>query len=505
MARSVYWRDRDRTEAVMNRIVERFNRLLRDQPGRPLLHLPVARLSLTANDLSEAAVVQRSVLESCGVRAGHLVIYAGGNRPDCLALWLACGSLDAVLMPVDAGAAPEEIAALAERFAARAAIVMESAAGRYGPRDVRPYTRGLSILTADTPAAYAGATALRLTSGSTGLPKAAFTTDEQLLNDAEHIATAMDIRASDCQLAAIPLSHAYGIGNLLLPLLIQGTRMVLREAFVPHQIHEDARNYGVRIFPGVPFMFDHFTAHLSPGEWPSGLDVLVSAGARLERSTAQAFFNAFGRKIHSFYGATETGGIAYDDSHELEDEPTVGRAMPGVNVSLLPEEGAPEGGGRVHVSGTAVASGYAGGEPFDSGGVGTGFLTGDLGRLTDRGHLVLTGRVSSFINVAGRKVHPDEVEAVLRLMPGIADARVVGAPDPARGEQVVACVVANGIHPGALNIRQFCAARLAPHKIPRTVVLLDRVPLNDRGKTDHRRLREAVDAHLRRDSESRVL
>ena len=152
-------------------------------------------------------------------------------------------------------------------------------------------------------------------------------------------------------MAAIPLPHAYGIGNLVMPVLLQGTAIVLRESFVPQRFVADASSYGATVFPGVPFMFDHFIAHLPPGAWPRGLGVLMSAGARLETTTTAAFLNSFGVKIHSFYGTSETGGIAYDDSSELADEATVGRPLAGVTVSLLPEEGAPPGGGRIHVDG----------------------------------------------------------------------------------------------------------------------------------------------------------
>ncbi len=493
----------------MNRVVERFGRVLRDQPDRPLVHLPLAGRSVTSAHLWEASTHQRSRLEQLGLGPDHLLIYAAGNRVDLLALWLACGRLGVSLMPVDAGSSLAEIGALATQFGATAIVLADSLPIPPGLGRASLYVQGLNVVTpraaSPAPGMYSGAAVLKLTSGSTGLPKATSTTDEQLVNDADHITTAMDIRATDCQLAAIPLSHSYGIGNLVLPLLLQGTPMVLRETFVPHQFRADAHTYGIRIFPGVPFMFEHFSAHLSPGAWPTGTGLLISAGARLERESSRAFFGSFGLKIHSFYGTSETGGISYDDSHDIEDEATVGRALPGVSLSLRPEDGVPETGGRVHVSGNAVASGYAGGEPFESGDAGEGFLTADVGRFTHREQLVLTGRVSSFINVAGRKVQPEEVESVLRAIPGIRDARVIGAPDAARGEHIVACLVAQGVPPGTLAVRQFCAARLAPHKIPRTIVMLDRVPLTERGKTDHRRLREAVEAHLRKDSGTGVL
>ncbi|MGH9373771.1 MAG: AMP-binding protein, partial [Vicinamibacterales bacterium] len=266
----------------MSQIIERFSRILRDEPGRPLIHQPLIQKALTAEDLWDASVRQRSRLEQLGLGRDQLVIYAAGNRPDLPALWLAARSLGLSLMPMDAGAAPGEVASLANRFGASAVLVADTAALPLDIGDPAPYVPGLTVLkprrSTDPPATYRGGAVLKLTSGSTGLPKATFTTDEQLVNDAEHIVRAMDIRPSDCQMAAIPLSHAYGIGSLLLPLLIQGTAVVLRDTFVPHQFVSDAKTYGARVFPGVPFMFDHFNAHLSPGAWPAGLEVLISAG-----------------------------------------------------------------------------------------------------------------------------------------------------------------------------------------------------------------------------------
>jgi long-chain acyl-CoA synthetase len=497
----------------LSQIVERFRRIVRDTPSRPLIHLPLARTTITAEELQAAASTQRGRLEQAGIGPDHVVIYAAGNRPELFGLWLACRELGVVLLPADVGTTTGELAALAGRFGASALIVAAGTAATSDDLgDSQTFVPGLAVVRPQgvTPSvgAYSGACTLKLTSGSTGEPKATFTTEAQLVLDSEHITTAMGIGPDDCQMAAIPLSHAYGIGNLLVPLLIQGTAIVLREAFVPHQFATDATTYGARAFPGVPFMFDHFNAHLPPGAWPSRLTALISAGARLEPSTVRAFHSSFGVKIHSFYGTTEAGGIAYDesaDTDEADDQPVVGRPLPDVTISLQPEEGAPPDGGRVHVASGAVASGYADGEPFETGGIGHGFLTGDFGRFDRFGRLLLTGRVSSFINVAGRKVQPEEVEAVLRAMPGIVDVRVIGAPDPARGQQIVACLVPSGQGPSTLDVRHFCAPRLAAYKIPRTIVVMDRIPLTERGKTDRRQLQTAVEEHLRGASGTGVL
>jgi acyl-CoA synthetase (AMP-forming)/AMP-acid ligase II len=233
--------------------------------------------------------------------------------------------------------------------------------------------------------------------------------------------------------------------------------------------------------------------------WPPGLQRLISAGAPLPAATVREFHDRFGVKIHSFYGATETGGIAFDAGDAIGVEPIVGRPLPGVTITLQPDTLAPAGAGRVHVRSAAIASGYSDHEQdgFDE----LGFLTGDYGAWDAREQLKLCGRVSRFVNVAGRKVQPEEVEQVLRMMPGVADVRVLAAPDARRGQQIVACIVAEiGDHTvGALAVRRFCAKRLAPHKIPRTILMLDAMPLTVRGKTDRAALEELVHARLQID------
>ena len=484
----------------MSAIVERFQRIHRDTPDRPLVHVPATSTTLTASDLAAAAVVHRRALEGLGLGRETLVMLAFGNRPAVFPFWLACLGAGIPVMPVDAGATPAEILELASRFGATVAVspagtpLVESAV-RAGP-----FCDGLVALTfagvEAKPEISRGAAVLKITSGSTGLPKATFTTETELLLDTEHILEAMGIRPEHTQVAALPLSHAYGLGNVLLPVLIQGTAVILREGFVPHALPADARTYGADVFEGVPFMFDHFAAAPPTGGWPPRLRILVSAGARLETATVRRFFDVCKVKVHSFYGTTETGGIAFDESPDLQDETTVGRPLRDVRVTLRPEPEAPADGGRVHVSGPAVAAGYAGDVEADGSFVDGGYLTGDFARFDTGGRLVLAGRVSRFVNVAGRKVQPEEVEAALRTMPGVADARVLGAPDARRGQQIVACLVADGAPPDILAVRQHCASRLAAYKVPRAVIWLDRIPLTTRGKTDRVQLQALVSAKL---------
>jgi acyl-CoA synthetase (AMP-forming)/AMP-acid ligase II len=471
--------------------INKFASVCRADPDRPLLHLPATETTLTASQLADHGDRYQAGLAALGIKPGELVLCGAGNRRGAIPLVVACWSLGSPILPVDVGTPLDEMFQLADRFRAGAMVLpLSVVAGRLP--DAVALDDELAVVKRDVSAVpeYRDAALLKLTSGSTGEPKAVLTTEPQLFADSDHIISAMGIEPTDTQLAVIPLSHAYGFGNLVMPLLLQGTAVVLRESFVPHQLTGDARRYRARAFHGVPFMFHHYVANPPPGGWPPSLTLLVSAGARLELDTIHGFHDAFGVKIHSFYGTTESGGIAYDASDNVPRVATVGRLLPGVTVELRPDDGVPDGYGRIHVAGSAVARQYVGtndSTDLDAG----GFLAGDYGLITERGELVLVGRVSTFVNVAGRKVQPDEVERVLRQIPGVTDVRVLAAPDAVRGEQIAA-VVAGHADLTLTSIRLHCARELAPHKIPRIVVRVDAIPLTVRGKTDHRALSDLV-------------
>ncbi len=206
-----------------------------------------------------------------------------------------------------------------------------------------------------------------------------------------------------------------------------------------------------------------------------------------ETRDAAAFHAATGCKVHVFYGSSECGGITYDRSGApVHAEGEVGTAMERVCVEVVDQAGRPVPigqTGRVRVRSRAVALAAIPPEEGPPTLVPGCFLTADCGVLGEGGRLTLTGRVSEVLNVAGKKVHPAEVRRVLESLPGVRSAIVTGLPDPHRGE-LVAAVVA--VEPAAgLTVRSVLAAcreRLAPHKVPRRLVLVDELPLSDRGK-----------------------
>lgn len=478
----------------MSGILDRFADVRAAAPGRLLIHLPGFGASRSASDIWSDHLLLADRLQACGVRPHQLVVSGAGNDSAGVPLFLACRALDLALLAVDPGTTLREVIELGDRFqAAVLALPMASASPARAVSCMRVAGLTLAVRDEAEPRTYPDIALLKLSSGSTGAPKTAFVTDEQLIDDGSQIIDGMGIGQDDTQMAAIPLSHSYGLSVLAMPLLLQGTPIVLRESFVPHQLFVDALRFDARRFPGVPFMFQYFLDHASHGEWPPRLQRLVSAGARLPAETVRQFHDRYAVKIHTFYGTTETGGIAFDGEPDLAAEGVIGRPLPGVTISLREDADLPAGTGRIHVRSPAVANGYL--DCADGGFENGGFLTGDYGTVDASGRLTLVGRVSSFVNIAGRKVHPDEVEGVLRSIPHVRDARILAAPDAKRGQQIVACVVADAPM-SLLDVRRFCAARLAPHKIPRLVLFLDAIPLTARGKTDHATLEALLRAKL---------
>lgn len=487
----------------MSDIANRFSRIPRD---RVLVTAPLTGQCWTAADLDATASLITDALVQHGVRPGHLVASILGNRPTALAAFLACRYAGAALLPLDRSTTAIEASAIIERLGTRIVLFGADVSAPDCCEEGRSITSELSLSDVSTDTKSYDAAVLKVTSGSTGLPKATLTTERQLCGDAESIIEAMGIRPDDIQLAVIPLSHAYAIGNLVMPLLVQGTAMVLREGFIPDRVISDAETFGAGVWPGVPFMFQHLLEN-PPPKWPAVLKHLISAGAPLAPATARGIHDVFGATIHAFYGTSESGGIAYDERPAPcagpSDGIVVGLPMPGVTVTLREETGVQTGVGRIHVAAPGVSTGYAGLD--DHSFIDGGFLTGDLGRFDDEGRLVLTGRVSSFINVAGRKVQPGEVEAVLRSCPGVDDVCVFGVRDPKRGETLAACVISTADEISPASIRRFCATRLAAHKVPRVVLKLSRWPVSDRGKIERDALVSKAEEALGRDNNRAML
>ncbi len=388
--------------------------------------------------------------------AGRVVLFSETNGPQWLVLLLALVKARAVVAPLDPGEPPAR---------QHATALSLRASYRWTGQVLETLPRGRSFSDRRR--------IIKLTSGSAGKPRALAFTDAQMLADGRNVCSGMRISSSDFNYALIPFGHSYGWGNLVIPLLAQGTAIVCGSAALPHVIAAEIARFRPTVFPAVPALLRSLIdADIAPASLTS-LRTVISAGAPLDPAVARAFHVRFDRPIHNFYGSTETGGIAYDRTGTASlDGRAVGTPLPGVTVSLAR-------GRRVRVHSLAV---YTLGNRHP----GT-HVAADFGEFNAAGELVLRGRTGRTIKVAGRRLNLSEIEHALRSLPGVRDAYAL--PHPER-QEAVAAVVACDAQPPAW--RDALRDRLASWKVPRKLIALPAFPLTPRGKTDTRKLRDLV-------------
>ncbi|WP_414662750.1 class I adenylate-forming enzyme family protein [Horticoccus sp. 23ND18S-11] len=429
---------------------------VRAAPGATALVEPATAAVVTRAALDAAADAWRQA-HGTGL-ADRTVVLAEPNGPEWFRVFIGLLKSGAVIVPID----PGEPAAAQEATAQRLGAVARWSGGALVP-----------VATRSRPARD-GRRLIKLTSGSTGVPRALAFTDAQMLADGRQVCAAMNIRTDDTNFGLIPFGHSYGLGNLVVPLLAQGTAIVCGTVALPHAIVETIARWRPTVFPAVPALLRALVvSDVAPGRLAS-LRTVISAGAPLAAEIAEAFHVKFDRKVHSFYGSSETGGITYDQSGDAaRTGRSVGQPLPGVRL----EWGR---GRRFTVASEAV---YTLGNRRRTAGGGS-YQPADLATLNAAGELVLLGRSGRFVKIAGRRLNLAEVERALRAVPGVRDAFVV--PHSARVD-ALAAAVATDLAADAL--RTALQERLAPWKIPKRIVTFATFPVTPRGKTDTRRLR----------------
>jgi len=322
---------------------------------------------------------------------------------------------------------------------------------------------------------------LKLTSGTTSAPRAVRFRASQLLADAENICTTMRITDLDVNYGVVPLSHSYGFSSLITPLLVRGVRLVVSNDRFPRAILEGLAASRATVFPGTPVFYQKLAEIESPPQLED-LRLCISAGACLPKQAAGIFSVRYGFKVHSFYGASECGGIAYDATEERHyEDGFVGTPLQGVEIAQT------ESPGPISVSGPAVGDGYF--PQTEEAVLGGGyFVPGDIVQDTEKG-FYLVGRTSDVINVAGRKLNPLEVEARLEEFPGVKQAVVFGIQSALRGEEPVACVAGVGI--GREALMRFCQENLSAWQVPRDLWFVPEIPCTERGKINRRAVAES--------------
>ncbi|MDB4997252.1 MAG: AMP-dependent synthetase and ligase [Myxococcaceae bacterium] len=482
-------------------------------PDRPaLIEATGARRTLTWRELNRSTNRTANWLQTTlGVRRGDRVAIVAKNSVFYLELWFACGKLGAVLQTLNWRLTPSELGALlaaappkvlvhgASEADAVAAIrkdlrvtehvllVDEAAQARDGSTDAPP------------PAVDLGPEdpwVICYTGGSTGVPKGAVLTHGSVMANAVNTVTSWGLTQDDVAILNAPLFHVGGLNVLTTPLVLVGGTSIVCEAFDAGQVLDLVSHAGVTAFFGVPTMFLALLEHPS---WKTAdftrVKLVISGGAPCPAPIFEAFW-ARGIDFKTGYGLTEAGPNNFWLPPALvrEKAGSVGFPLMLVEAKIVDESGAEcaaDVAGELLLRGPHLFAGYDQRPDETARALEGGWLhTGDLARRDADGCHFIVGRSKDLIISGGENVYPAEVEGILAQHPDVAEATLVGVPDPKWGEVGRAIVVARaGSNLDADTLLAFARERLARYKVPKDVRFVDALPRTAAGKIDKPLLR----------------
>jgi long-chain acyl-CoA synthetase len=492
--------------------------------------------SVTWRELEDEVGRLATGLGAAGVVAGYRVMVVMGNRIEFVSCYLAVLRAQAVAVPVNPSSTAGELARMVADSGARLVVADADTAGQVRAavalleqevdadrpvgsiesdlmaRVVKPRVvvaggtteageRSYDDLRADTarpvpplqdPEKLA---ALLYTSGTSGRPRAAMLTHRALLANIEQVAAVQPpmIHGDDVVLGVLPLFHVYGLNAVLGVVLRHRAKLVLAPRFDPQGTLDLIEDEACSVVPVAPPVFAYWGDVDQLRERLGPVRLMLSGSAPLSPEVIDEFTAATGIPIHQGYGLTEAAPVVTSTlcSEELQSG-SVGAALPGIEVRLVDEGGQPPEGedpGQIQVRGANLFSGYW---PDGTGGPDSDgwWSTGDVGFLDASGDLFLVDRLKELVIVSGFNVYPIEVEDVIREVPGVTEAAVIGVDDELTGEAVVAYVV-SGSDPEAMRaaVREHCETRLARFKQPSRIEVVAELPVGVTGKVQKGRLR----------------
>lgn len=371
--------------------------------------------------------------------------------------------------------------------------------------DAVPGARSFAELLAGAPASYRDGLprldapptgSILYTSGTTtGRPKGVAMSAE-LLTSGVSYEEMFDLGHTDRSIVVTPLFHGNGLGGTT-SAISRGGSTVFPRKFSAHRFWSLVDRYRpTYLFTLAPIVNILMSLPPSPLERSHNLRVLIVLGAA---ANMEAIEERFGTPVIDWYGMTEAGTGTYTRLGEKRPAGSAGRVFEGSEMRILLEDGTvakPGEVGEVAFKSTAVGfTGYLEDEEATTNALKDGwFLTGDLGRIDEDGFFYFVDRKKDIVRRGGENISSIEVEAALRTHPAIADAAVLGRPDPVLGERVVAFVVpAEGATlPSPDELRTHCAPLLAPFKIPEELLPIDVLPRTGTGKIEKFRLRQRL-------------
>ncbi|HEY7535385.1 MAG TPA: class I adenylate-forming enzyme family protein [Thermodesulfobacteriota bacterium] len=322
--------------------------------------------------------------------------------------------------------------------------------------------------------------------GSTGRPKRVLRTHFNLIVLADNHTETVGSTEKDRILFVVPLAHTYGFGNFI-SAVKSGASIYVLEEFNRNKVADLIERESISVFPAVPFILNVMAETFSTKSRDfSSLKLVISAGAPLSRQTFFKFHERFGVYPRQLYGSTETGVISINLSEDIENNfDSVGRPIKNVEVKVFREDGSEANVnevGEIAVKSPSMTTGYYGLPELTKRVFKNGYyFTEDLGRIDNKGYIYIIGRKKLFINVAGNKVDPTEIENFLMTHPKIKEVVVLGSQDNYGNESVKAVIVPKE-DIDIKEIYNYCKDRVADFKVPRVIELRKEIPKSPTGK-----------------------
>jgi long-chain acyl-CoA synthetase len=357
--------------------------------------------------------------------------------------------------------------------------------------DIEAPTRPLPEVQTDEPAVIV------YTSGTTARPKGVTHSHRTALR----VARGAGVGSDGVVAIATPMAHMAGLA-MLLSTLDAGATAVMSARFDADRLLDDIASHGCTDMAAMPVMYQQLcTAQLERPRAVSSLRKCAAGGDSVAPALKATFVKAFGCPLYEIYASTELGIVAANWSVSAPVRGSCGSAMPDVEIAIADATRDVRGAsGECIVRSPGMMIGYWRDPDATAAVVKDGwFHTGDLMRQDSMGYLWFEGRRKEIIIRGGSNIAPQEVEAALYQHPGVLEAGVVGVPDPAWGERVVAFVSrtpGSGIQ--ADELIAFVGGRLSAYKTPEQIVFLETLPKSPAGKVQRRALREMLTAPTER-------
>ncbi|MBI2231845.1 MAG: long-chain fatty acid--CoA ligase [Deltaproteobacteria bacterium] len=471
---------------------------------------------ITYRDLYERVCRLSSTLQAdCNIQQGDRVALFLPNVPDFIFSYYAVVRLGAIAVSLNVMFKRDELKFILNDSEAKLLIttpqlleqVPEASdvpalktllcTGKADRAGVVELSKLLSSASPPTPKSNVGsdsAAAILYTSGTTGKPKGVVLSQGNLISNvyATHHHTRMV--STDRLICYLPLFHCFGQNFIMNASVNAGATLVLHERFQPDEIVDSIKANAVTMFFGVPTVYSRFLTLPNLEDPLRTVRYYFTAAAPMPVGVARRWRERFDAIIYEGYGLTETSPFASYNHDFVYREGSVGSPIENVEMKIVDPEGhdlPQEELGEITIKGPNVMQGYFRRPEETAQVMREGwFLTGDIGQTDADGYFYLVDRAKDMINVAGFKVWPREVEELLMKHPAVAEAAVIGIPDPDSGEAVKAFAVLKAGAPATeQELTEFCRTRIAVYKAPRFVEFIDALPRNPSGKILKRELR----------------